>query len=497
MTIMQNLHRFFFDTAPKYKWLNVAAFAAIVCCLILFKFNYHELWKDEWQAWHVARDMSWIQMLAFLFYEGHPSLWYIYLKIITLITPSGSDLMALQISHTLLYCIGMALLFFRFRFSIWLRVLIALGFFCFFEYGTVNRGYMLVIVLAFWVATLLDNIEGNIWKIALGLLLLCQAEAQGVIIASGLWFYAFAKNVQSIDFKSSIKNQELQLLLAALFFGILIFIGTVYPRAENEDLARAYNMLKQPLSESIPLAFQGLLANTFWIGSIEDTAAFGISTAGIIISIILLFSIFYLFLNQKYILITMGITMLAFYVFAAFVFGGGVRQWGMLLVFFYLMLHFYANQTTTLHWSRGAIIVSIVGFSFYYNILAVQKEIQFPFSNAKATATFLATNVPEKVPIVAINPFENGAVVGYLGNQRKVYKMPEGEPFTWFKWLSKTYIPSENELKLFAQFKGVGGIIVLSPQQLPSTRFPNVKLWKTFDTYSIKGEKFYIYTLAK
>jgi hypothetical protein len=129
--------------------------------------------------------------------------------------------------------------------------------------------------------------------------------------------------------------------------------------------------------------------------------------------------------------------------------------------------------------------------------MAMQKEIQYPFSNAVKTANFLATSVPAKVPIVAINPFETGAVIGYLGESRKVYKMPEGETFTWFKWLSKVYMPPENELKLFAQFKNVGGIIVLTHSPLPAQRYPTATLWKAFDTYSIKNEKFYIYTLTK
>ena len=101
------------------------------------------------------------------------------------------------------------------------------------------------------------------------------------------------------------------------------------------------------------------------------------------------------------------------------------------------------------------------------------------------------------MPIVAINPFENGAVTGYLGPSRKVYTLPDGEPYTWFKWLAKVYIPTENELKLFAQYKGVGGTESLSPAPLPSQRFPNATLWKSFDSYSIKNENFYIYTLPR
>ena len=495
--LQKNYLDFFFEKRPTSKITKAIVFVIFSLVFLYLKFAYHELWKDEWQAWHVARDMSWGEICSFLYYEGHPSLWYIYLKIIALCTPLGADLFALQASHALLILTAFAIFFFRFRFSLPLKIAFLLSSFCYFEYGMVNRGYALVMLLAFWAATLIENKETNIWKLCLALFLLCQTEAQGVIIAGGLWVFAFAKNLFDENFKAATQNKENQLLLLAFGAGFLFFVLSVYPRGEYEDLARAYNMMKQPLSESIPLAFQGLLANTFWIGSIDDTGAFGVSLLGIIFSVIILLSIVYIFHNNKNALLAMLAGLIAFFLFAALVYGGGVRQWGMLFVFFLAIFNLYEKKELTFNGLQSIALIPIIVFPIYYNIMALQKEIQYPFSNAEKTANFLATSVPAKVPIVAINPFETGAVIGYLGESRKVYKMPEGETFTWFKWLSKVYIPSENELKLFAQFKNVGGIIILTHNPLAQQRYPTATLWKAFDTYSIKNEKFYIYTLAK
>ena len=55
-----------------------------VCIIGYFKIAHHELWKDEWQAWFVAKDLGIKELLSFLYYEGHPSLWYLYLKIFTI-----------------------------------------------------------------------------------------------------------------------------------------------------------------------------------------------------------------------------------------------------------------------------------------------------------------------------------------------------------------------------------------------------------------------------
>ena len=35
----------------------------------------HESWRDEAQAWLIGRDLSFIEMLKQMYYEGHPCLW--------------------------------------------------------------------------------------------------------------------------------------------------------------------------------------------------------------------------------------------------------------------------------------------------------------------------------------------------------------------------------------------------------------------------------------
>lgn len=36
----------------------------------------HELWRDEANVWLLARDVSPIQLLKEIKYQGHPCLWY-------------------------------------------------------------------------------------------------------------------------------------------------------------------------------------------------------------------------------------------------------------------------------------------------------------------------------------------------------------------------------------------------------------------------------------
>lgn len=68
-----------------------------------FVMAHHELWRDEVQAWLLARDSSSaIDLLSRQKYEGHPALWQLLLMplIRALSRPSGQHLL-LVLSHRL------------------------------------------------------------------------------------------------------------------------------------------------------------------------------------------------------------------------------------------------------------------------------------------------------------------------------------------------------------------------------------------------------------
>jgi len=177
-----NLDKLFADN----KIINYFLWVIISLGLLVYKLIYHELWKDEWQAWLVARDQSIGEMLSFLNYEGHPSLWYLYLKIWSFV-PVQEEIL-LQLSHGLLLVVSLYYLFARIKLpTIW-KLLISLSYFIVFEYGVINRGYIWVILLSLICVDLIAKEKYNRY-LGFSLLLLCQTEAYGVIIAGAITIY--------------------------------------------------------------------------------------------------------------------------------------------------------------------------------------------------------------------------------------------------------------------------------------------------------------------
>ena len=123
-----------------------------VLTLIFFILNLagilnHALWRDEAQAWLLARDSHSIPNLLFnMRYEGHPPLWHFLLFFITRWT---HDPQAMQLLHLL---IATASLWVFVRYSPFTQIqktLFAFGYFPFYEYAINSRCYALGLLFLF------------------------------------------------------------------------------------------------------------------------------------------------------------------------------------------------------------------------------------------------------------------------------------------------------------------------------------------------------------
>ncbi|MCC6722891.1 MAG: hypothetical protein IT258_00175 [Saprospiraceae bacterium] len=475
----------------KYILLAAASLFALTV-----KFGFHECWKDEWQAWLMARDMGWGKLYASLFYEGHPAIWYFYLKIWTYLAQAtklpGETL--LHLSHWLVVTATWAVLVFRLRMAFWVKALALFGYFIFFEYGILDRGYAFVLLFGFLGVSALEKTDEKPWTLGIYLFLLCQTEVFGVIMAACLWFHLLQMKLQGGKWQMALHDLALRKTLAAFAAGVLLFVATVFPRAQHEELGRAYT--SQPFSaDNFATAFQGDFANTFLIGLIKDTNVFGVSAINLLLSALVVIALAYFFWPAAKAFWTFFLHTTAFFLFGVAIYPGGLRQWGMQYAFFLMALALSSKETKPLNWQRTTILAVFLGAQLLYNLRALQKDVSYPFTNAEIAGEFIRKNVPENVPIVAINKFAAAPVSGYA--RRPFYELPNGMPFTYFKWLEKVYLPTESELRLFAKYKGVGGIVIVTDKELEKARYPNAQVWKPFDGYNVKNENYYLYALKQ
>ena len=161
---------------------------ALVACVFLLLGGvvtfHHELWRDEVQAWLLARDSASVPaLLANMKYEGHPALWHLLLLPLTRIFATP---VAMQVLHLLL-ATATVYLFVRWApFSRLQKVLFCFGYFPFYEYGVIARNYGLCLLLLTAFGCLYARRERWFPLLGLILALLCHAHVLGIILAVAL-----------------------------------------------------------------------------------------------------------------------------------------------------------------------------------------------------------------------------------------------------------------------------------------------------------------------
>ena len=141
---------------------------------------HHEMWRDEYQAWMVAADAhSLPQLFQNLKYEGNPPLWHLFLYVITSLT---NNPFWMQVFH-ILVSTSFIFLFNRFSpFPLLQKFLFTFGYFSFFEFNLISRGYGLGLLLIILFCILYEQRQKYIFYIALVLFLLANNTIFGVIL---------------------------------------------------------------------------------------------------------------------------------------------------------------------------------------------------------------------------------------------------------------------------------------------------------------------------
>lgn len=172
------LHTLKYD---RFSLLMSAAFLAVGA----FVMAHHELWRDEVQAWLLARDSSSsLDLLSRQRYEGHPALWQLLLMPLTRAfhTPVAMQVLNLLVATTTVY------LFVRWSpFTRLQKVLFGFGYFPFYEYAIISRSYGLSLLLLTVFCCLYPRRHRHFVLLALTLFLLCHTHVLSLIMVMVLF----------------------------------------------------------------------------------------------------------------------------------------------------------------------------------------------------------------------------------------------------------------------------------------------------------------------
>jgi hypothetical protein len=491
---------------------------------------HHEIWRDEFQAWLLARDSaSLIELFHNMQYEGHPGLWHLCLYGLSRITHNP---LIMQIFHLSISVVIVSLIVKFSPFSPLHKFLLSFGYYFFYEYTIISRNYNLGVLFIILFCVIYSKNKVKPILLATVLALMANTNVFAFILS-----FAFALTL--IDsFYSQIKANKLNKskIFISLFILIsgwgLSFLQIIRPVISQEKLIRPIQSSAEQIQSSsslfqeletlgkivtdiwrsyIPIPYQ--LNNNFWNTNIlihsnifptVGGISLGVFIAALGSFILLLISI--KILAQKRLVLTLYLfgtgSIMAF---SYLIFHGVMRHRGHLFILLIACLwilkkellkqHNLTSVQRTENRFRNQFLTAILSIHLLAGVHAYSIDLFYPFSVGRETAQYIQDNNLDKLTIVGQRDRQASVLSGYLGQQ--IY-YPETGEFGSF-WTVQTQVKDIKMIEGLIRDNPNETLLVLNYQLKSDSVFPpDIKITelKRFVEPTIEPfeKSFYIYT---
>ena len=444
------------------RWREAIILASVYSLVVAAGLWHHEMWRDEWQAWMVARDVSSLgELIAQLRIEGHLPGWNILLYLLGRAT---RDPAAMQVAHLTLAA-GAVYLLGRFApFSLKTRVLIAFGYFVAYEYAVIARPYALGMLALFMFCAFYSRRGQHPFIVAISLVLLASSSIYGVIIAGA------ACGLLLLDGYMAAADQEVprrRRLVTGLGLGVWVIaaaLATIYAIAFAESRPPGmWGMSEIPRLR--PWAIAGTVARITQAylpvpdvlsPHLWNTHPFPVDTrfqllvvAGIG-GVLLILTILLLIQTPSILAFYLGATS-GILLFGHLVFSGSLRHHGSLYLVFIASL--WMSTASTPRWTLPPRIRGWVGIGAWWRtptvtaILGIQlasaailywADLRTPFSAAPEAAQFIRERGLDELPMAAIPTPTASSIAGLLDRPIYSFAMATEATFIPYDRLART-----------------------------------------------------------
>ena len=493
-----------------------------------FTASHHEMWRDEIQAWLLARDSTSVfNLFANLKYEGHPGLWHLCLMPLSRITDSP---VIMQMLHLLITGVTVYL-FVRYSPFNWLqKFLFCFGYFVLYEYAIVARNYALgLLLITVFCVLFKERYKRFIW-VGCVLFLLAHTSVHALIITIAIGValsceYTFGgRFLRPLNqaFEAVADKRPIWIGFGLIGVGVMTAILQLNPPSDtgfavawhfNYDANRVNNIVKLISRAYLPIPRPVL---GFWGSNLLTTYP---SFQAIQVPLCYFLMLFSLLLFHKrptalliYLISTFGL-LTFFYV----KYHGSIRHHGFLFLTFLMCCWIYQDcsvinlgrtkgQGTDSTVDRvfnmaGTVILSVLLiYQAIGGVFAVSMEHRHIFSYGKLTAEYIKSQDMGDHLIVADKDSATSTVVGYLPKRQVYY--PRGSRLGSFvRWdkardhsVSKTRV-IEEALKLSRQHSQDVLIILNGALGTERRERYGLSLLAKFTGSTVGDEGFYLYLM--
>ena len=496
----------------------------------------HEMWRDELQAWMIAKDSSsMIELFNNLRYEGHPGLWHSCLYVITRFTDNP---VAMQIFH-LLIATGVIYVFINFSpFTSFHKILFTFSYFPFYEYSIISRSYNLGILLIFSFCALYPKRNQGYLILSAIIFLLANTSIYGWIIAISLAM-ALALDAwmnQNLISLFHLKKWNIIISLTLLSLGIVIAAFQMIPPADagftGEQIiatSTSSEVVPAPIIKRLLLTFiviwksyitiPNFFEYRFWNTNIFiENPIFLSNISGVlglfafVFSLILLLISTALFVRKPVVLFlylsgTCGILLLCYSKYL-----GYLRHHGNLFILFlaclwianfYRQSNFLSESLTQIvsffYQRRHQYLTVILLIHVVAGIFAYTRDLNDPFSASKEVAAFIETQGFKESLIIGTKDFAVSPIAGLLN--KKIY-YPESESFgSFIVWKKRPDFQSKDLLgkvnQVLIKTNRNQALLILSSRL--KTQNPDLSISELFQSSQsiVSDETYHLYLVQR
>lgn len=391
-------------SAPADTSRFAALLTALFCAAALAGAARHEIWRDEAQAWLLARDSAtpWA-LLANMRYEGHPALWHLILWLLTRFT---HQVFAMQALHAGLATAGVYVMARHAPLGRVQKLLFAAGYFTLFEYGLIARAYVLGVGLLWTFCALHPRRRERLPALGCVLALLANTSIYGLLLALALAALLFTERTGArrrwpfLVFAGSCALAIVQMLPAS----DAVHAGWIH----DPGAARVGNILRGAWRACVPLP--SLAAPRFWDTNLLQDFASGDVMLAASLLVLGLGALALLPRARAFLFYAMGSA--ALLAFGLLKFAGGLRHQGHLCLALLAGLWLFAREPDSPPWSarvrrwrrwsdaiRAPLLWGLLGAQAVAGCYAYVSDWRRPFSQTKAAAAWLSSGDLSRLPL--------------------------------------------------------------------------------------------------
>jgi hypothetical protein len=383
--------------------LLITALYFIVCFIGI---TYHQMWRDEYQAWQLSRFSQDISVFWKYFkYEAHMIIWYLILFGISRIWDNP---LGMQYIHLFFAVVGI-FLFLRYSpFTRLIKILVASGYFLIFEYSIISRPYVLIVVSLFLICIMINQYLKKPIIFAIILVFLANIHFLSYMISVILLLTIIWDLYESRDL---IKEQKIHIfnvvtslfiLLAGFLFASYVlyrFSLTDYRWQGGFDIRHLGETCGRMLSAYFPISKS--IGVDFWNNILFSEFPPFILII-IFISIVSFFFIY--FSNKRKVAVFYLITSLGIFYPSYYSLYKGIRHEGplfLILIASYWIYLILPNDKNIQSLQKLQVKLKAIFYPVMYTVLAIQvfagvnayiNNLNYPFSNIKKAGEYINTH---------------------------------------------------------------------------------------------------------